>query len=160
MNLHDDLRSYGRLAREERDSLTPPDPAFGARPAQSPRPSGTRGPSWRQYAAAATVAIAAFFGGRLSGDRAPMPPVIVTRIDTVVLDSPIRETTDTAAGISAEDRPPASLRNHRTTVRRSAAGHTPNRFVGMANLAVMAQTGSGSGSPTGSGLRKFTTPLP
>jgi len=160
MNLHDDLRSYGRLAREERDSLTPPDPAFGARPAQSPRPSGTRGPSWWQYAAAATVAIAAFFGGRLSGDRAPMPPVIVTRIDTVVLNSPIRETTDTAAGISAESRPAAALRNHRTTVRRSAVGHAPNRFVGMANLAVMAQTGSGSGSPTGSGLRKFTTPLP
>ncbi len=160
MNLHDDLRTYGRLAREERDSLTPPDPAFDTGSSQRRRPSGTRGPSWWQYAAAATVAIAAFFGGRLSTGRAPVPPAVVTRIDTVVLDAPIRGTTDTTTHVPAVNRPAASVRGNRTGVRRSVADHAPNRFVGMANLAVMAQTGSGSIPSMGSGLRRFTTSLP
>lgn len=159
MNLHDDLRTYGRLAREERDSLTPPDPAFGTGPSRKRNPSGTRAPAWWQYAAAATVAIAAFFGGRLSTDRAAAPPVIVTRIDTVILDAPVRETTGTAVD-TAKNRPAAPVRINRTGVRRSAADHTPNRFVGMANLAVMARAGSGSLPSSGSGLRRFTTSLP
>lgn len=167
MSLHDDLRTYGRQAREERDSLVPPDPAFGTGSLRLPSPSGTRGPAWWQYAAAAIVAIAAFFGGRLSTDPISVPPTIVTRIDTVILDSPPGGTADimdtTIDRTSPENRPAAGTRRlHRTTttIRRPAADHLPNRFVGTANIAVMTRTGTGSGSSTGSGLRRFTTSLP